>query len=74
MRGICTHTIAAGDAHFLVVGASDGEIASLALSNSTDIAAKLLVDGSWLFAPFEIEYVDDLSNTWTLTVDFSQWL
>lgn len=72
--GVFEYTIPAGAAHFLVVGASSGDVATLPLPNTTDITATLLSNGVWLFDPFEIEYVDDLSNTWTLTVNASEWL
>ena len=69
----CTYTVLAGDAHFVVVGVNGGDDATLALPNSTNITATVS-GGVWSLDPFEIEYVDDLSETWTLTVNSSEWL
>lgn len=77
--GSCNYTVPAGGAHFIVVGESGGEVVTLALPNSTNIRANLTVNSalrgnSWMLDPFEIEYVDDSSETWTLTVNSSAWL
>ena len=66
------YTIPAHKAQFIVVGAS-GDVASLPLVNTTEISATQTGTG-WSFAPFEIEYTDSLSNTWTLTVGTLDWL
>jgi hypothetical protein len=66
-------TIPAGDAHFVVVGKSNDDVATLPVSNSTDITATY-AGGVWSFDEFEIEYVDDASDTWTVTVGASDWL
>jgi len=71
--GSCTYTIPAGNAHFVVVGVSDGDVATLALPSSTDITATMNSAGVWWLNSFQIEYVDDASYTWTLTVNSSEW-
>lgn len=68
------YTVAAGKAPFLVAGKADGEEVTLPVTNSTAITATQASSGEWIFNSFQIQYVDDSSNTWTVTVNSSTWL
>lgn len=70
------YDVEAGDAVFLVAGEADGEYVTLAVTNSTAISASELTGGEWSFGSFEfeIEYIDDSTNIWTVAVNASNWL
>lgn len=72
--GFTFFTIPAGGAHFVVVGKSGGEIVTLPVSTSTVFTMASMGGGAWWWNEFELEYVDDASDTWTLTVSQSEWL
>lgn len=67
------YTISAGDAYFIFAGEANDEVATLVVSNSTDIVATES-SGIWTLDPFDVEYVDDSSDSWVLTVNTSDWL
>ncbi len=67
------YVIPARAAHFVVSGKSGDDIVTLAVPNATEITATMSA-GEWTVDPFDLVYVDDASNTWTLTVGSSDWL
>lgn len=72
-RAPTVHTIAAGQAQFLVVGHAAGEWVTIPVLTTTPIVAHE-TGGTWSLDAFALEYVDDMGETWTLRVDASQWL
>ena len=67
------YKVQTGDAVFLVAGESDDEHVTLVVTNTTDITASES-SGEWAVDSFEIKYIDDSSNTWTVHVAESTWL
>jgi hypothetical protein len=67
------YEVAAGDAYFIVAGKGDDEWATLTVSNSTAITATES-SGEWTFGSFDIQYVDDSTDTWTMAVGPAVWL
>ena len=67
------YVIPAGAGFFVISGKSGGEVVTIPVPNATSITATLTA-GEWAVSPFDLVYVDDASNTWTLTVGSSDWL
>jgi len=67
------YQVPAGDAYFVVTGNAGGENAMLMLTNATDITATDAT-GLWVVDPITLEYEDDLSQIWTMTLDAADWL
>jgi hypothetical protein len=66
------YTIPAGEAHFLLAGASDGNYNRFIAANATDIEISVL-RGVWVVHSFVIQYEDGGGNVWTLDLAESRW-
>lgn len=66
------YTIPAGEARFLLAGASDGTHNRFIGANATDIEITVL-RGIWGVHSFVIEYEDGGGNVWTLNLAESSW-
>jgi hypothetical protein len=73
-KGMKVYTISAGQAHFVITGhTGDDDWALIPADNSTESTVTELA-GEWSFETFDIGYVDDSSETWTVTINASEWL
>ncbi len=66
------YQVTAGSAFFLLSGTSDGVFDHYLATNSTDM---LITEsrGVWEIETFDIEYVDQSSYTWTLSIPATRW-
>jgi hypothetical protein len=66
------YAIPAGEARFLLAGASDGYHNQFIGSNATDIEISV-VEEDWLIHSFVIGYEDGSGHNWSLTLGESRW-
>jgi hypothetical protein len=66
------YQVAVGDAFFLISATADNVYDHYLATNSTTIFIEEDL-GTWDIASFDIEYIDDNSETWTISIPASTW-
>ena len=70
--GGLSHLIPAGGAHFVVAGKTDGQAVTIPVINSSPLLANK-ASASWSFAPFSIDYLDEMGGRWKLELSAMDW-